>query len=161
MLKSCKSPLEIIKSFKIPDYRFWKLYKKNYSKIELYSKDTKNIIFRLVNSGKKVRVVTDLKEEIALELLRYFDIYSTMSVIISPSQTRARKPSPIPILKALDYLQMTPDQSIYIGDRDVDILAAKNAGCFSGLAAWNRSVSISEKPNYVFADFADLLLICR
>lgn len=161
MLKSCKSPLEIIKSFKIPYHRFWKIYKKNFSKIELYSKDTKNIIFRLINDEKKVGVVTDLKEEIALELLRYFDIYSTMSVIISSSQTRARKPSPIPILKALDYLQMTPDQSIYIGDRDVDILAAKNAGCFSGLAAWNRSVSISEKPNYVFADFADLLLICR
>ncbi|MEX2706782.1 MAG: HAD-IA family hydrolase [Candidatus Freyrarchaeum guaymaensis] len=155
------SPTEILKSLNVPNSRFWKMYKKNYPNIRLFSEDTKNVILELIKSGKKVGIVTDLKEEIALELLNRFEIHSLISVIISPSQTRARKPSPIPILKAISYLKMKPHQAIYIGDRDVDILAAKNAGCFSGLAAWNTSVSLSENPDYVFADFNDLLLICR
>lgn len=161
MLKLHKTPLEILKSFNFPDYQFWKIYKKNCSKVELYSKETKRIILELIKSGKKVGIVTDLKEDIAVEQLKYFNIFSEISVLISPSQTRARKPSPIPILKAINHLQMKPEQSIYVGDRDVDIVAAKKAGCYSGIAAWNRSISMSEKPDFVFADIKDLLLICK
>lgn len=162
MIETMKSPLTVLKSLGFHEVTaFWKSYRKNYENVNLFSPSTKDILLKIANSGRKIGVVTSLKKSIACELMDYFDLGFLVSVVISPSETRARKPSPIPIIKAINSLETPKNQTIYIGDSDVDIQAAKTAGCFSGLAAWNRSVSITEKPDYIFPRFDDLLLIVK
>jgi len=161
-IKYSESPLAILRSFRISEIgTFWKYYRRNYEKINLFSESTAEVLSRIAYSGRKIGVATALKGKIASELLEHFGLNSIVSVAVTPSDTRARKPSPVPILKAIDRLKVDSKQAIYIGDKDADILAAKAAGCFSGLAAWNRSVSTSEKPDYVFTSFEDLLLILK
>jgi len=156
-----KNPIEILKSMNLRVNRFWNIYRRNMHRVRLYSDSTSDILLQLVRTGRKVGVVTDLKGDIAMELLKRFNIYPVLSVFISPSQTSARKPNPTPILKAINTLSADVNRTIYIGDRDADIQAARNAGCLSGLAAWNRLISISEKPDFIFTDFADILTYTR
>lgn len=160
MVHSLESPYTILKWCGISRTGlFWSRYKRNYSKIELFSESTKDLLSRIARSGKKLGVVTTLKGKVAFELLENFGLDSVFPVVISPSETRARKPSPIPIQRAMDQLKARREDTIYIGDNDVDIQAAKAARCFSGLAAWNRSISVSEQPDYIFTRFQDLLLV--
>jgi len=162
MISSLESPYTVLRSCGISNTaRFWRQYRNNYSKVELFSESTKDVLSSIAESGKKLGVVTTLKGKVASELLQNFGLKSIFSVVISPSQTRARKPSPKPILKAIGQLKAQEKNTIYIGDNDVDILAAKAAGCLAGLAAWNRSISISEKPDYIFTSFEDLLLFSK
>ena len=162
MIHSLESPYTILRSLGISETTtFWRRYRKNYGKINLFSPSTTDVFSKIVNSDRKIGIATTLKGKIASELLEHFNLNPMVSVVISPSDTRARKPSPIPILKAIDYMKVDKEEAIYIGDNDVDILAAKAAGCYSGLAAWNRSISISQKPDYIFTSFDDLLLVSK
>jgi DNA protecting protein DprA len=153
--------LEILRKFEIKPEHFWRTYKKNYDKIKLFSPLTKEILSKLVGSQRKIGIVTTLKKQVALELLCHFNLKDIFSVIISSSETRARKPSPIPILKAIDLLNIPKNQVIYIGNTDADIQAAKSASCFFGLAAWNKSTFITQTPDYIFYSFEDLLFILK
>jgi pyrophosphatase PpaX len=56
------------------------------------------------------------------EMAHYFD------EVIAFEDYSEPKPSPEPLLVALDRLQVSADQAIYIGDSDTDIEAATSAG---------------------------------
>lgn len=56
-------------------------------------------------------------------------------IAIGESENVARKPAPDTVYQALKELDVTKDKAVYIGDSDVDVQTAKNAGltCISVL----------------------------
>ncbi len=56
----------------------------------------------------------------------FFDGY--IQAAIGESEKVAKKPAPDTALKALARLGMPAERTVYVGDSDVDILTAKNAG---------------------------------
>jgi HAD superfamily hydrolase (TIGR01509 family) len=52
----------------------------------------------------------------------YFDYVMTASQVTHP------KPHPEPLIKVLDYFNITPKEALFVGDGEVDMLAAKEAG---------------------------------
>lgn len=56
-----------------------------------------------------------------LQLAQFFD------VVIGGDSTKAMKPDPLPLLTALQSLDTAPDEAVFIGDSQVDMMAAKNA----------------------------------
>ncbi|MFA7405101.1 MAG: HAD family hydrolase [Pelobacteraceae bacterium] len=52
----------------------------------------------------------------------YFDYVMTASQVTRP------KPHPEPLIKVLDYFNVTPKEALFVGDGEVDMLAAKEAG---------------------------------
>lgn len=160
-LGALDSPFEVLKSYGINrNYLFWKEYKKRYDLVVLFFDNTQAVLQDLANQGKKLGIVTSLKKTIALDLLNKFNLLSRFSVMITPSETSARKPSPKPILKAMCNLNLSKSEVIYIGDKDTDIVAAKRAGCYSGLANWGNGRKVSETPDYTFQEFKDLISLC-
>lgn len=88
-------------------------------------------------SNKLQQGVTELVNSVvhtvgANDSLRLCD-YMTTS--IGETQTVRRKPAPDMVMKALDELCVDIDNAVYIGDSDVDIATARNAGlsCISVL----------------------------
>jgi len=161
-IHSLDSPFTILKSFGITrSASFWRFYREKYNEITLFSKSTKHILTQISETNKKLGIVTTLKGKIAQELLEKFFLDKIFSVVISPSDTRARKPSPVPIEMALKKMRIAKEEAIYIGDSRVDIRAAEAAKCYSGLAGWNESAVTSEKPDYIFSSLEDLLLFTR
>lgn len=79
-------------------------------------------------------------------LLDQYDIRLYFQSIISREDTTHHKPHPEPILKALKELGTKPNQAIYIGDMQEDILAAKTAKV--------TSILVTNKPTQTYdADF--------
>lgn len=78
-------------------------------------------------TGYKLAVVSN-KFDLAVKGLceDYFSPYITAA--IGESAGVAPKPSPDTVFKAMETLHVLPCQCIYVGDSDVDILTAKNAG---------------------------------
>ena len=52
----------------------------------------------------------------------YFECVMTASQVTNP------KPHPEPLLKVLDYFEIKPEEAIFIGDGEVDMLSARSAG---------------------------------
>lgn len=156
------SPVGVMKEFNVfSSSSFWREYKRNFGLVRLFFDNTEIVFNRLLKKGVKLGVVTSLKKSISVGLLRRFDLFELMSVIITPSDTSARKPSPKPLLKALGFLRLTGDKAIYIGNSDIDIIAARRAGCSSGLATWGVKNPTIEKPDFVFARMEDLIALCE
>lgn len=152
------NPIQLLKDFDIYSGNiFWREYKKNYFLVKLFFDNTGLILQELIKTGKKLGVVTSLRKSATIDLLTRFDLKTFMSIIITPSETRARKPSPIPIQKALNALRANCKKTIYIGDNDDDIIAAREAGCSSGLVGWGKKKPYFEKPDHVFFSIDELL----
>ena len=89
---------------------------------------------------------------------------SRVEVAIGESQGVARKPAPDTVFRALAELNAQPEGAVYIGDSDVDIQTAKNAGlpCISVSWGFRDEAFLNEHGASVIAatreELADLLL---
>lgn len=69
----------------------------------------------------------------SITFLQKHQIYDAFTDCITSQHSFERKPSPEAILHLIEKYQMQPQEAIMIGDRELDILSAKNAGikaCF-------------------------------
>lgn len=73
-----------------------------------------------------IGVVTSSPRSYAEKLLRHHAI--EVPVLVAYHDVARRKPHPDPLLRAAADLGLPPDQCVYVGDADVDILAAVAAG---------------------------------
>ena len=76
--------------------------------------------------GCKIAVVSN-KFDLAVKELcaRYFD--PLIDIAIGESENVRKKPAPDSVFEAMRLLNTKPENSVYIGDSDVDIETAKNA----------------------------------
>ena len=84
-------------------------------------------VLRLKSSGMKLAVVTN-KDEIPTTILidRFFpDVFD---YVCGTMPGKPRKPEPEAVGMCLDALDVAPEDCIYIGDSEVDVLTAKNSG---------------------------------
>ena len=78
-------------------------------------------------SGKKNYLYTH-RGESALFYLKRFDLYSLFSDFITFENGFERKPSPNAINYLVEEHGLVRSQSLMIGDRELDVMAGKNAG---------------------------------
>lgn len=82
---------------------------------------------QLKDENYKIAIVSNKFDSAVKELNKvHFSKY--VSVAIGESTNIKRKPAPDSILAAIDLLDSTTVESIYVGDTDVDVEAAHNAG---------------------------------
>ncbi|MGN0171263.1 MAG: HAD family hydrolase [Acutalibacteraceae bacterium] len=85
--------------------------------------------------GVKLAVVTNKPERQAICIVHRFfgDVFSC---IYGGTPDRPKKPDPTAVNEALHILGVQPTQALFVGDSDVDIYTAKNAGTASAGACW-------------------------
>ena len=88
----------------------------------------------LQRRGKKVAVVSNKFYAATQELCHHF-FSDLVTVAIGEREDIRKKPAPDTVIEALRKLNATAEESVYIGDSDVDIDTARNAGmpCISVL----------------------------
>lgn len=85
------------------------------------------LLKQLFENGYKLAVVSNKFDTAVKDLCQdFFSPYITTA--IGESQSIAKKPAPDTVFAAMKELGSTPDTCIYVGDSDVDIATAKNAG---------------------------------
>ena len=104
-----------------------------------------DLLGRLRSEGKRVAVVSNkFDEAVKLLIARYFN--GLVEVAIGEKPGISRKPAPDTVVEALRELGADGSRAVYIGDSDVDVLTARNAGlpCISVLWGF-RSREFLEK----------------
>lgn len=73
-------------------------------------------------------VVTNKAARFTVPLTRSMPLFLSASVVVSGDTTPHSKPHPAPLLEAASRLGLPPDQCVYVGDDERDIIAGQAAG---------------------------------
>lgn len=105
------------------------------------------LLEKLYSSGCKLSIVSNKNQAAVTELNNiYFSQY--ISIAIGNSENIRQKPAPDTTLKAMEDMGCDKETCVYIGDSEVDIETAKNAGLDCISVSWGfRDKDLLEKLN--------------
>lgn len=113
----------------------------------------------LHSAGCRVGIVSN-KPDITVKRLADALFEGCVDIAIGEKQGIRRKPAPDTVLAAMEALGETADQTVYVGDSEVDILTARAAGvrCISVLWGFrDRDVLESAGADCIIRDCSELL----
>ena len=85
-----------------------------------------NVLRELKEKGAKLCIISNKPDNAVQELNRHF-FSEYVDYAIGESENIRRKPFPDSILKAMNQIQVSPKDTVYIGDSEVDIETARHA----------------------------------
>ena len=89
----------------------------------------------LAERGVRHAIVSNKIDFAVKELSRaYFG--DRMRVAVGDDPSRRKKPAPDSVLEAMRQMGVSPEETAYVGDSDVDVLTAKNAGIPCVAVSW-------------------------
>ncbi len=120
-----------------------------------------DILDELRAKGIKLAVVSNKKHEFTIEIVKkYFG--DRFDIVFGHRENYKEKPDPTSVLEVIEKLNILKSECIYIGDSNVDILTAKNAGVKSVGVSWGfrgREELANEGANYLADNNIELLNI--
>ena len=116
-----------------------KLFDENYGEHMHDTTKQYDRIYELIKELKikniKLAVVSNKPDEFAGETVnRYFG--NDFEITYGQRPNHAVKPDPKTVYEVMEYLNVTKEECIYVGDSDVDMKTAQNAGVKSIGVAW-------------------------
>ena len=118
------------------------------------------ILSSLKEKEKKIALLTTKGQDQAQNILHHFKLEKYFDEIMGRRKGIKEKPSPEPLLYICKSLSILPQQTMMIGDTEVDIRCGKNAGAKTCAAAWGYRSKIileKEKPDYIVENIFELL----
>lgn len=139
------------------------IYRKNYSenmqnKTRPYE-GINNLLKNLKEKGIKLAIVSN-KYDSAVKALCKDYYHEFIQVAIGESQGVAKKPAPDSVYAALEQLGSSEEEAIYVGDSDVDVHTAHNAGLKCIGVTWgfrNRDILNAEGADFIIDKPEELL----
>ena len=86
--------------------------------------------------GYTLSICTNRPQDLAEEALRSLGMRAWFKAVVGGDRGLERKPSPEMLEHLWSEIGIGPDESVLIGDSEVDVLAARAAGCTSVAVAW-------------------------
>lgn len=151
------SPLAILKGYGINSLDgYWSTYNRNINLARLFDEETPEVLWELRKREIKLGVVSSLKKAQVELLLSWVGLINHFHLVLGYHR-HYKKPHPGQIQFALSSLGVSNTKAAYIGDQDVDLLAAKRAETTSILVGWSRANSFSCQPDCTIFSFMDLM----
>ena len=89
----------------------------------------------LINRGINIAVVSNKPHEFTTEVVKnYFG--DRFKVVYGHKKNTKEKPDPWAVLEVIEEFNVNKDECLYIGDSEIDINTAKNAGVKSVGVEW-------------------------
>lgn len=111
------------------------------------------------HSGRRTGVCSNKPLDFTRELLRYLGIAENVDIVLGPEDVAHPKPAPDMLLAALQKLQVSAAEALYVGDMTVDIATARAAG----VAVWvvptgsdDRDTLLQARPDRLLNNLNDL-----
>jgi pyrophosphatase PpaX len=119
---------------------------------------------QLKAEGRKLGIVTAKRHRtVALALERFPALRDEFDLVVAHEDTERHKPDPDPVLFAIERLDGTPAQAVYVGDSPFDIRAAKAAGAYAVAVGWGGihpdERLLAEEPDAFVRSAAELLRV--
>lgn len=128
------------------------LWEENDHEMFHYSELFKNIeqmLKKLKSKNIQLGIVTSRTDKEMQLVLDNFPIQEYFDTFITASKTKLHKPNPEPILKAIDTLNISPQNTLYVGDSIYDFQCARNAKVDFALAGWGAK----DNPEFSKVDY--------
>lgn len=113
---------------------------------------------RLKNKGKHIAIVSNKFDAATKQLAKQF-FHGLVDVVVGENMSMGirRKPHPDGVNKAMTLIGANHDDTVYIGDSDVDILTARNSNlpCISVLWGFRTKEFLTEKGAATFVEHPD------
>lgn len=84
------------------------------------------ILCTLKEQGYNLAIVSN-KIQSAVDILHGRFFKDTIKISIGDREGQKRKPAPDSVLSVMEYFGVTREETLYVGDSEVDVLTAKNA----------------------------------
>ncbi|MBN2518236.1 MAG: HAD family hydrolase, partial [Candidatus Altiarchaeota archaeon] len=109
--------------------------------------------------GSKLGVVSTSPRGVIRETLKTVGIYELFDVLIGEEDVQFKKPHHEPVSTALKMIDTPPGEAIFVGDTVYDMMAGKEAGCYTVLLlnGHNKDVLASFKPDKTITSVKELL----
>lgn len=119
------------------------------------------LLSTLTKKNYKLAIVSNKFDKAVKELNQiYFDEY--IKVAIGEAEGVLKKPAPDTVFKAIRELGATAERTVYVGDSEVDVKTAQNAGIISIGVTWGfrgRAVLEQEGADYIIDSPEELMEI--
>jgi pyrophosphatase PpaX len=96
----------------------------------------REVLDALKAEDRKLGIVTSKRRRTAQLALDRLEIELYFDVIVTSDDPVNHKPSPEPVLLALDRLGAEPGDAVYVGDSPYDVASARGAGVYSIAVLW-------------------------
>jgi phosphoglycolate phosphatase len=119
----------------------------------------KDLLEQLKNQGYQMAIVSN-KVDSAVKVLNGLYFQRWITIAIGETKEIKRKPEPDMVWDCLDQMGLKSDEVVYVGDSEVDILTAKNAGMDCISVDWgfrDRAFLTAHGAKQIVSDTADLL----
>ena len=110
-----------------------------------------DLLRKLKSMGLKIGVVSNKLDEATKELCSLF-FEGNVDAAIGDNHERKKKPAPDNVFEAMRQLHAVKDKTLYVGDSNVDMQTAQNAGLTCVGVTWgyrSREVLLEEGADYI------------
>jgi HAD superfamily hydrolase (TIGR01549 family) len=118
--------------FAVPDFEhFLKIYKSiyfDYIDSSVVYSGVEEILHKLNEKKIKVSLLTTKGQDQAELILQHFSLFNKFDYVMGRRPGMAHKPSPEPLQKICNDLNVVVSDTLMIGDSEMDIQCGKNAG---------------------------------
>lgn len=108
-----------------------------------------------ISQSYSLAIVTSRIKESIFEAPQMIKLKKYFPIVISAYDTKLHKPNPEPLLLAAEKLGVKPEECVYIGDAETDILAAKAAGMKMILYSKNKI----KGADYITSSFLEIIAL--
>ena len=79
-------------------------------------------------AGTRLGLCSNKPDDLCRLLVRDFGLDTIFDEVLGSGSGLPRKPDPAPLLRIIELLGVTPDDTLYVGDSETDVVTARNAG---------------------------------
>ncbi|HVI40143.1 MAG TPA: HAD family hydrolase [Anaerovoracaceae bacterium] len=140
---------------------FREIYQKNMLHRTKPYEEIPSMLKRLKEMEMKVGVVSNKPDEATGEMCRMF-FNRNVDAAVGDNQERKKKPEPDNVYEVLKQLGSNRDKTLYVGDSNVDVRTAKNAGLDCVGVTWgyrSRETLIEEGADHIIDEPNQLITL--
>lgn len=117
-------------------------------------------LMKLHDMGIRMAIATSRGRDSVMEYVESFGLTAVFDMFVGGGDVVCGKPAPEPVLKILDALNWKADETLVVGDADVDILMGKAAGTITCAVTYgngSRAELESVCPDMLLDSFSPLI----
>ena len=116
---------------------------------------------KLLKMGIKMGILSDAPTKEAWLRLAYLNFHHIVDAVVTSEDTGKSKPAPEPFMEILKRLEVTPEESLMVGDwAERDIVGAKNVGMKTAFAKYGDTFDTqTHDADYELNDVSEIINI--
>lgn len=103
-------------------------YLRQENKLSSLFEGVESSLRQMHTSGTRLGLCSNKPDDLCHLLVKDFGLDTVFDEVLGSGAGLPRKPDPAPLLRIIELLGATPEDTLYVGDSETDVMTARNAG---------------------------------